>query len=174
MVRQSRASWNQSNVPLTFSAITSLLDVLHLAEPFITPRQFASVFCEDLSIPLDPYATTMAELIQAQLDEATGQGVIEVDILDEQAGEDDVVWSDEEEVQEPDEVPENAKEILVDEDGEEVEGEVEIVEEKVWKEADCRIIINVSSISSKMTTLLKSTLSPSSTYRFPPTFFEIA
>jgi hypothetical protein len=67
----------------------------------------------------------MAELIQAQLDEASGQGVCEVDILNKDIGDDNVMWSDEEE------------ERGLDADG--------AGEEKTWSEADCRITLNVRS-----------------------------
>ena len=63
----------------------------------------------------------MSDLIQAQLDEA--QIAVEIDITDADVTEDDVVFDD-------DEVEAAA---------------VNDEEEKVWDEADCRIIINVST-----------------------------
>ena len=62
----------------------------------------------------------MSDLIQAQLDEA--QNTVEIDITDAEVTEDDVVFDD---------------------DGAEATGVHDDEEEKVWDEADCRIIINV-------------------------------
>ncbi|KAK4686922.1 chromatin structure-remodeling complex subunit SFH1, partial [Tremellales sp. Uapishka_1] len=93
----------------------------NINEQFITPFQFSSIFCEDLGIPVHPYAGTMTELIQGQIEEA--QNAAEIDISNEEVGEDDVVWSDEE-------------------DEENMDGEEE-EEEKMYEEADCRIIINL-------------------------------
>ena len=84
-------------------------------ESFITPYQFSAIFCEDLGIPLQPYASTMSDLIQGQLDEA--QNAAEIDITDAEVTEEDVLFFEDE----PD-----------DED-----------EDKVWDDADCRIIVNV-------------------------------
>ncbi len=89
-------------------------------ERFITPYHFSAIFCEDLGIPIQPYANTMSDLIQGQLDEA--QNAVEIDITDAEVTEEDVMFSDDE-----------TEAIALDEDG-----------EKVWDEADCRIIVNVS------------------------------
>lgn len=89
-------------------------------ERFLTPYQFSAIFCEDLGIPLQPYATTMSDLIQGQLDEA--QNAVEIDITNAAVTEDDVVFGDDE-----------VEAMAADEDG-----------EKVWDEADCRIIVNVT------------------------------
>ncbi|RSH92744.1 Chromatin structure remodeling complex protein sfh1 [Saitozyma podzolica] len=107
-------------------------------EPFVTPHQFASILCDDIGIPPNPYATTIAELIQAQVEEA--QSTVEIDVTDKEATEDDVVWSDDEveEAMDLDHLPVNG-----DANGEDEE-DVEVVKkEKEWKEADCRIIVNL-------------------------------
>jgi hypothetical protein len=66
------------------------------------------------------------------LDEVAGQGVLEVDILDKEVVEGEVVWEDEQGV---DEVVENEDGLEDDEEGQ---------EGKSWKEADCRVVLNVS------------------------------
>ena len=132
------------------------------AEKFIRPSQFAAIFCEDLGIPAD-YAKIVEDLILSQIEEA--QGAVEVDVVDPEVSPDDVVWSEDEVEQETgangdlatratsaqptavDPTNEEAKEGGDGENGE-AEKEGERVEEEVkvqdWKEADCRIIINVS------------------------------
>ena len=82
------------------------------------------MFCEDLGIPIIPYANTIADLISGQVEEA--QNAVEIDVADAQVTEDHVVWSDEE-----------------------VEGEIMALDEemeKAWDEADCRTIVNVSEL----------------------------
>ena len=71
-----------------------VLEKLIPSEPFITPRQFANIFCEDLAIPSIPYAETISDLIQGQLDEASG--CVEIDLRDRDVTEEDVVWSEDE------------------------------------------------------------------------------
>lgn len=69
------------------------------------------------------------------------QSTVEIDVTDKEATEDDVVWSDDEveEAMDLDHLPVNG-----DANGEDEE-DVEVVnKEKEWKEADCRIIVNVS------------------------------
>ncbi|WWC60528.1 uncharacterized protein I303_103102 [Kwoniella dejecticola CBS 10117] len=72
----------------------------NINEPFIDPLQFAQIFCDDVSISRD-YATTISELIKNQLEES--QNALEIDISNEDANEDDVIWSseDEDEVETP-------------------------------------------------------------------------
>ena len=136
-----------------------------ILEPFITPRQFSVIFCEDVGIPVQPYAATVAELIQTQLDEA--QGTVEIDVMDPMVTEDDVVWS-EDEVEDVTEVEVNGSRgdgvVMGDEEGadgnklnesmqngDKVNGitgdEDENVQVKTWHEADCRIVVNVSGTS---------------------------
>ncbi|EIW72832.1 hypothetical protein TREMEDRAFT_26575 [Tremella mesenterica DSM 1558] len=91
-------------------------------EPFMTPYQFAAIFCEDVQIPVQQYATVIADLIQAQIEES--QPVAEADIGNEEVTEDDVIWSDEEEG-------------MVEDENEEEEVE------KQWAEADCRVFLNL-------------------------------
>lgn len=119
-------------------------------------------FCDDVGIPAH-YAATIAELIQTQLDEARNLAAISV--VDPDVTEDDVVWS-EEEKEEESHIEEATTEIEGENEAEamEVDGkvsaaatpQVEVDEEeaeeeqedvyvhKVWPEADCRIVINVS------------------------------
>ncbi|WVQ85596.1 hypothetical protein IAT38_007762 [Cryptococcus sp. DSM 104549] len=61
-------------------------------EPFIEPHQFAGVFCDDIGISAS-YASTIAELIKTQLEEA--QNAAEIDIMNEEVTEGDVVWTEE-------------------------------------------------------------------------------
>ncbi|KAE9384741.1 SNF5-domain-containing protein [Gymnopus androsaceus JB14] len=44
----------------------------------ITPRMFAAQFCEDVDIPVEPYAETIAEQIRAQVEEARGEAWVGV------------------------------------------------------------------------------------------------
>ena len=109
---RDRFLWNINGESLTWAVVRVQVDYV---ERFITPYQFSAIFCEDLGIPLQPYANTMSDLIQGQLDEASN--AVEIDIIDAEVTEQNVVFDD-----------------GVDEE-----------EEKVWQEADCRIIINVTS-----------------------------
>ncbi|WWC68418.1 uncharacterized protein I206_102345 [Kwoniella pini CBS 10737] len=137
----------------------------NINEPFIDPIQFAQVFCDDVSISRD-YAATISELIKNQLEES--QNTLEIDISNEEAKEDDVVWSSEEE----DEVETPGGDMALDANVETVEingggvkgstgeptggadtadqeqagqeqEEQEEEKEKSWEEADCRIIVNL-------------------------------
>ncbi|WOO85705.1 Chromatin structure-remodeling complex subunit sfh1 [Vanrija pseudolonga] len=87
-------------------------------EPFYKPLEFATVFCEDLGIPVQ-HAETLAELIQAQLEEA--QSTVVIDLGTEDATPEEVVWSDGE-----------GESMEVDENG-----------EATFAEPDCRIVINL-------------------------------
>ncbi|ORX34100.1 hypothetical protein BD324DRAFT_636616 [Kockovaella imperatae] len=69
----------------------------NMNEPFITPHQFATTFCKDIGIP-HTFATTMAELIQSQLDEASG--CVDIDLVDREVTADDVIWSEDEPIME--------------------------------------------------------------------------
>jgi hypothetical protein len=72
------------------------------------------------------------------------QSTVEIDVTDKEATEDDVVWSDDEveEAMDLDHFPVNGNEHGEDEEDAE---NVEVVKkDKEWKEADCRIIVNVS------------------------------
>lgn len=122
---------------------------------FLTPHQFSIVFCDDLGISSQQYAPIVAELIQNQLEET--QGMMDIDVVDPECTEDDVVWS-EDEVEDQTSganVPngnghaaptpkENALDDGVEEEEEETEQAQEQVKVQDWKEADCRIIVNVS------------------------------
>lgn len=130
---------------------------IHLSvETFLTPQQFSIVFCDDLGISSQQYAPIVAELIQNQLEE-TG-GMMDIDVADPDCTDTDVVWS-EDEVEEQtvngppttngtgDAVPviENGDEAEVQEDEAEPE---QVTKVENWTEADCRIIVNVSSFQS--------------------------
>jgi hypothetical protein len=94
-------------------------------ERHITPYQFSAIFCEDTGIPINPYARTVSDLIEAQIEEA--QIASEVNVVDREVTEEDVEWADEKDV---DDIRDGAF-------AEEMAG-------RQWKEADCRIILNVS------------------------------
>ncbi|WRT65911.1 uncharacterized protein IL334_002862 [Kwoniella shivajii] len=128
----------------------------NINEPFIDPIQFAQIFCDDLSIP-QSYAATISELIKGQLEES--QNTVEIDITNEDVTEDDVLFSDEEvedqmeldvgEANEDDAMALNGTTEKIAENDAEKEAAVEEEEqeeeekEKVWEEADCRIIVNL-------------------------------
>ncbi|ORY24684.1 hypothetical protein BCR39DRAFT_546165 [Naematelia encephala] len=90
----------------------------NLNEPHMTPISFARIFCDDVGIPANQHAQTIADLIQGQLEEAAG--CVELDLVDREVGDGDVVW---------DEVERD--------DDDEREREVGQVD------ADCRIIVNL-------------------------------
>ncbi|OCF45232.1 hypothetical protein I317_00754 [Kwoniella heveanensis CBS 569] len=133
----------------------------NINEPFIKPKSFAEIFCADVGIPTQPHAEIIENLIKAQIEEA--QNTLEVDILNEDVTEDDVLWSDDEveDVMEVDTtsspqgeagLAENNKEIRGVSEGvdavDDAEGQVDAAnekeeKEKVWEEADCRIVINL-------------------------------
>jgi chromatin structure-remodeling complex subunit SFH1 len=125
-------------------------------ERFITPEQFAQIFCDDVGIPASQYLQVVAELIQNQVEEA--QRAVEIDVADRDVTENDVVWSEdevEEETREtangsgpahvavpaaPSSTPAPAEEDEAMEDE-----EADVVIDQTWKEADCRVIVNVSA-----------------------------
>ncbi|KAL7424227.1 Chromatin structure remodeling complex protein sfh1 [Cryptotrichosporon argae] len=84
-------------------------------EPFLKPADFARTFCDDIGIPPDPHATTIADLIVAQVEEA--MNTVEVDVVDADVGPDDVRWSEDDDDDEDD--------------------------EREWAESDCRVIVNL-------------------------------
>lgn len=96
----------------------------------ITPYQFSVIFCEDTGIPVNPYARTVSDLIEAQIEEL--QNASEVNVVDREVTEEDVEFVDQEYNQETiDEIRESAY-------------SDEMAVTRQWKEADCRIILNVS------------------------------
>ncbi|WVN85562.1 uncharacterized protein L203_100710 [Cryptococcus depauperatus CBS 7841] len=133
-------------------------------EPFLTPHQFAIIFCGDVSISPNPHAQIIADLITAQIEEF--QNVAEVDVCNEQVTEQDVVW-EEHQVSETEETEKGQeKENGQEDEEEEVSGGEEEEEEKedeemrrkrlkkgkrdvapmetrTWLEPDCRIIVNL-------------------------------
>ncbi|TYJ55741.1 hypothetical protein B9479_003517 [Cryptococcus floricola] len=143
----------------------------NLNEPFITPHQFGVIFCEDLSIPVTPYANTISDLIKSTIEES--QNVAGIDVGDQDVGEDDVVWEEEKAEEEKAAEEQVAKDQIAEEKQDGVEGDEEeqeeqeeeepeesidkksrararkrrrVVEEKddrVWPEADCRVILNL-------------------------------
>lgn len=140
----------------------------NLNEPFITPYQFSIIFCEDIGIPISPYAQRIQDLIEKQIEE--NQNAAEIDVTNEEVTENDVVWSDEEVEEVMDDAVENgdgdkdgddkSKERQPEEDQEQEQeqGEKEDKErsrkrkreregkdgkERNWAESDCRIIVNL-------------------------------
>ncbi len=131
------------------------------AEKFIRPATFAAILCDDLGISAS-YARTIEDLIKSQIDDA--QGAVEVDLADPEVTPDDVVWSEDEVEEEAVPTDIDALPIPSEMNGLANGGNAEIertpdteVEAKElefesimnqppeeWKEADCRIIINVS------------------------------
>lgn len=141
----------------------------NLNEPFITPYQFSIIFCEDIGIPISPYAQRIQDLIEKQIEE--NQNAAEIDVTNEEVTENDVVWSDEEVEGVMDDAVENgdgikggddeSKERQVEEEQEQEqeqdekedkersrkrkrEREEKDDKERNWAEPDCRIIVNVS------------------------------
>lgn len=145
----------------------------NLNEPFITPYQFSIIFCEDIGIPISPYAQRIQDLIEKQIEE--NQNAAEIDVTNEDVTENDVVWSDEEVEGVMDDTFENGD---GDKDGDEESKEKQMEEEqgqeeaqvqeqgreqkedkersrkrkregkdekeRNWAEPDCRVIVNVS------------------------------
>ncbi|WVR05628.1 hypothetical protein IAU60_002650 [Kwoniella sp. DSM 27419] len=127
-------------------------------EPFINPRAFAEMFCKDIGISAVGNADYIEGMIRSQLEDA--QNTVEIDIQDEDVTEDHVQWSDGDEV-------ENVMELDAEtpaparssegpgadggdgavEDGVEadIDRDIDVAKDtdKVWKEADCRIIVNL-------------------------------
>lgn len=145
----------------------------NLNEPFITPYQFSIIFCEDIGIPISPYAQRIQDLIEKQIEE--NQNAAEIDVTNEEVTENDVVWSDEEVEEVMDDAVENGdgnkdgddkskeQQLEEDQEQEQEQGEKEDKErsrkrkreregkdgkERNWAESDCRIIVNVSFLSS--------------------------
>lgn len=145
----------------------------NLNEPFITPYQFSIIFCEDIGIPISPYAQRIQDLIEKQIEE--NQNAAEINVTNEDVTESDVVWSDEEVEGVMDDAFENedgdkdgdeeSKEHQMEEEqdheqAQEQEQEQEQREDKErsrkrkregkdekernWAEPDCRVIVNVS------------------------------
>ncbi|WVF70662.1 hypothetical protein IAT40_005455 [Kwoniella sp. CBS 6097] len=131
----------------------------NINEPFIKPKSFAEIFCADIGIPTH-HAETIASLIKAQVEEF--QNTLEVDVLNDDVTEDNVIWSDDEveDVMDADSplTPQGeaglteTKEIRgvsegvdrVDEADEQIDAaNGKEGKDKVWEEADCRIIINL-------------------------------
>ncbi|WWD18147.1 hypothetical protein CI109_102596 [Kwoniella shandongensis] len=138
-------------------------------EPFIDSMRFSETFCVDVGIPIHPYANVISELIKAQVEEH--QNVAEIDISNEDVTEEDVVFSDEEEVEDAMDVGGDAEadeengevedgdaeaEVDAEAEAEAEEGDKDVQEvqkdrrrarerepEQVWEEADCRIIVNL-------------------------------
>lgn len=146
---KDRFLWNINGALLRHRKAYSLT-----VERFITPEQFAQIFCDDVGIPASQYLSVVAELIQNQVEEA--QRALEIDIADRDVTEEDVVWS-EDEVEEETRERANGTALAqvtataetsstptpLDED-EAMEGEeAEVVAGQDWKEADCRVIVNV-------------------------------
>lgn len=110
-------------------------------EPFVTPRVFAQSLANDLGLQ-HAWIETITNHIISQVEDA--QAVLEIDIADPPTGEDEVVWHDEDEEEGVDKVRDAGKDQGVEEDDggdrerDEDEGEV-------WKEADQRVIVNVSA-----------------------------
>lgn len=100
------------------------------AETHISPYQFSAIFCEDTGIPINPYARTVSDLIETQIEES--QNTSEIDVVDQEVTEEDVEWEEEEAI---DGLRDNAH------------GEDALYQ--VWKEADCRIILNVSVLPAE-------------------------
>jgi hypothetical protein len=96
-------------------------------ETLISPYQFSVIFCEDTGIPVNPYARTVSDLIETQIEES--QNTSEINIVDRDVTEEDVEWDEEE---------------TIDALRDAAHGED--VQYQPWKEADCRIILNVSQI----------------------------
>lgn len=85
-----------------------------------TPETFAKIFCDDLSIPIVPYAEQVADMVRGQIEE--NQGLAEIEVIPDVGAEvtaDDVAVFDGGEVLEPEKLKRKAQ------------------------ESDCRIIINV-------------------------------
>lgn len=91
-----------------------------IQDTLLDPGAFASTLVSDLSIPSENIGI-IADLIRTQIEEA--QGLTAVDILDAEAVEDEVTF---------------------DEGDDKDEGVAED-EQEVWREADCRVILNVCS-----------------------------
>jgi hypothetical protein len=99
---------------------------------------FATALVADLCINTENVAI-IAELIRTQIEEA--QSLISVDVTDADATETAVTFDDiDEEKNEEVEGAENKEQ----EQEEEQEHEQEQEQEQEWKEADCRVILNVS------------------------------
>ncbi|BEJ18162.1 hypothetical protein CspHIS471_0704390 [Cutaneotrichosporon sp. HIS471] len=71
-------------------------------EPFVQPGEFAKIFCRDVGIS-ESHATTIADLISSQVEEA--QATVVIDVATPDVTPDDVTWSDDEAMDE-DELPE--------------------------------------------------------------------
>jgi len=119
-------------------------------ERHITPYQVSAIFCEDTGIPINPYARTVSDLIEAQIEEA--QNATEVNVVDREVTEEDVEWTDEKDV---DDIRDGAF--------------AEEMASVQWKEADCRIILNVSYSSL----IRRDQLTCSSTCRSTPISYVI-
>ncbi|WVO19627.1 uncharacterized protein IAS62_000916 [Cryptococcus decagattii] len=102
----------------------------NLNEPFITPYQFSIIFCEDIGIPISPYAQRIQDLIEKQIEE--NQNAAEIDVTNEDVMESDVVWSDEEVEGVMDDTFENGD---GDKDGDEESKEKQMEEEQDQEEA---------------------------------------
>lgn len=96
------------------------------ADPLLKPLEFATILCDDLGVPTNPHANTIADLISAQIDEA--QAAAFVDLQTPDATPDEVMWSDDESVDE---------------------------REDDYTEPDCRIIVNVSFTARSKLTLAR-------------------
>lgn len=94
------------------------------SETHISPYQFSVIFCEDTGIPVNPYARTVSDLIETQIEES--QNTSEINVVDQDITEDDVHWTEDNTI---DTMRDGAH------DDEAHYGQ--------WKEADCRIILNV-------------------------------
>lgn len=89
----------------------------NLNEPFLTPRSFAEILCNDLALG-NAYIDPITDLVSSQIEES--QAVAEIDVADEPTRSSEVDWAE--------------KQVQPVDDEE---------EEQDWKEADQRIIVNV-------------------------------
>ncbi|KLT45638.1 SNF5-domain-containing protein [Cutaneotrichosporon oleaginosum] len=78
-------------------------------EPFVKPGEFAKIFCRDVGIS-EAHASTIADLIASQVEEA--QSTVVIDLATPDATEDDVSWSDDDAMDE-DELPEPDCRIII-------------------------------------------------------------
>ena len=101
------------------------MSLTRIAEIHISPYQFSVIFCEDTGIPVNPYARTVSDLIESQIEES--QNASEINVVDRDVTPEDVAWTQDETI---DEVRDA--------------GHEDLRSYGDWSEADCRIILNVS------------------------------